>query len=68
MTTVESPQVNPVDFSGTSVLLTETDHVENWVPEEEVWGEMEHAQDEQWHRLMAYVLKVYEAEAAPEPG
>ena len=61
------PQVTPVNFSGTSVLLTETDVVEDWVPEADFWNNMKDAQGYKFERVMQTVMARFEASVAPEP-
>ena len=68
------PQVTPVNFSGTSVLLTETDHkpdvsgiVEDWVPEADLWNDMKDAPSHKFERAMKTVMARFEASVAPEP-
>ena len=67
MTVEQYPQVTPVNFNGTSVLLTETEHVEDWVPEADFWNKMKDANGFRFECAMATVLARFEASVAPEP-
>ena len=67
MTVEQYPQVTPVNFNGTSVLLTETEHVEDWVPEADLWDNMKDAQGFKFESAMTTVMARFEASVAPEP-
>ena len=67
MTAEQYPQVTPVNFSGTSVLLTETDNIEDWVPEADLWNDMKNAQGHKFELAMKTVMARFEASVAPEP-
>ena len=67
---IEYPQVTVVSTLGAaddSVLLTETDHVENWVPEADLWNNMKDAQGYKFECGMRTTMALFEASAAPEP-